>query len=66
VGEVNLPADLHTQLAQAARELHAEPDIQRTMERSVLLATELIPNCDHAWYLDSSSEPHYRYTGSDR
>src|SRR5215204_4671355 len=48
VGEVNLPADMHTQLAQAARELHAERDTQRTMERSVLLATELIPNCDHA------------------
>ena len=48
MGEVNLTADLHTQLAQAARELHAEPDTQRTMERSVLLATELIPNCDHA------------------
>src|SRR5215213_9620252 len=48
VGEVNLPADLHTQLAQASRELHAEPDTQRTMDRSVLLATELIPNCDHA------------------
>jgi GAF domain-containing protein len=45
---VNLAADLHTQLAEASRELHAEPDTQRTMERSVLLATELIPNCDHA------------------
>jgi transcriptional regulator with GAF, ATPase, and Fis domain len=45
---VNLPADLHTQLAEASRELHAEPDTQQTLERSVLLATELIPNCDHA------------------
>ena len=45
---MNLAADLHTQLAEASRELHAEPDTQRTMERSVLLATELIPNCDHA------------------
>ena len=45
---MNLPADLHAQLAQASRELHAEPDTQHTMERSVLLATELIPICDHA------------------
>jgi transcriptional regulator with GAF, ATPase, and Fis domain len=45
---VNLPADLHTQLAQASRELHAEPDTQHTMERSVCLATELIPNCHYA------------------
>jgi GAF domain-containing protein len=45
---VNLPADLHTQLAEASRELHAEPDTQETLERSVLLATDLIPNCDHA------------------
>ena len=45
---MNLAADLHTQLAEASRELHAEPDTQRTLERSVLLATELIPNCDHA------------------
>jgi transcriptional regulator with GAF, ATPase, and Fis domain len=45
---VNLPADLHTQLAEASRELHAEPDTQQTLERSVLLAIELIPNCDHA------------------
>jgi len=45
---VNLPADLHAQLAQASRELHAEPDTQQTMERSVLLATELIPSCDYA------------------
>jgi transcriptional regulator with GAF, ATPase, and Fis domain len=45
---VNLTADLHTQLAQAARELHAEPDTQHTLDRSVLLATELISNCDHA------------------
>jgi len=45
---VNLTADLHTQLAQAARDLHAEPDTQHTLERSVLLATELISNCDHA------------------
>ena len=45
---MNLPADLHTQLAQASRELHAEPDTQHTMERSVCLATELIPNCHYA------------------
>ena len=45
---MNLPTDLHTQLAEASRELHAEPDTQETLERSVLLAIELIPNCDHA------------------
>ena len=45
---MNLPADLHTQLAEASRELHAEPDTQHTLQRSVLLATELIPNCHYA------------------
>ena len=45
---MNLPADLHAQLAQASRDLHAEPDTQHTMERSVSLATELIPNCHYA------------------
>jgi GAF domain-containing protein len=45
---VNLPADLYAQLAEASRELHAEPSTQLTLQRSVLLATELIPNCDYA------------------
>ena len=45
---MNLPADLHAHLAQASRDLHAEPDTQHTMERSVCLATELIPNCHYA------------------
>lgn len=45
---MNLPADLYAQLAEASRELHAEPSTQLTLQRSVLLATELIPNCDYA------------------
>jgi GAF domain-containing protein len=45
---VNLPTNLHAQLAQASRDLHAEPDTQHTMERSVSLATELIHNCHYA------------------
>jgi GAF domain-containing protein len=45
---VKLPADLHAQLAQASRDLHAEPDTQHTMERSVSLATELISSCHYA------------------
>ena len=45
---MNLPADLYAQLAEATRELHAEPSTQLTLQRSVLLATELIPNCDYA------------------
>ena len=42
------PADLHVQLAEASRELHAEPDTKQTLQRSVALATELIPNCHYA------------------
>ena len=45
---VNTAADLHAQLAEASRELHAEPDTKHTLERSVALATELIPNCHYA------------------
>jgi len=45
---VNLPADLHAQLAEASRELHAEPDTNQTLQRSVALATELISNCHYA------------------
>ena len=48
VAQVNPPADVHAQLAEASRELHAEPSTQLTLQRSVLLATELIPNCDYA------------------
>ena len=45
---MNTAADLHAQLADASRELHAEPDTKHTLERSVALATELIPNCHYA------------------
>jgi len=45
---VNPAADLHAQLAEASRELHAEPDTKHTLQRSVALATELISNCDYA------------------
>ena len=45
---MNTTADLHAQLADASRELHAEPDTKHTLERSVALATELIPNCHYA------------------
>jgi GAF domain-containing protein len=45
---VNPAADLHAQLAEASRELHAEPDTKHTLQRSVVLATELISNCDYA------------------
>ena len=42
------PADLSSQLAAAARALQEEPDTQRTFDRSVRIATELIPGCDYA------------------
>jgi GAF domain-containing protein len=45
---VNQPADVHAQLAEASRELHAEPDTNHTLQRSVTLATELICNCHYA------------------
>ena len=40
--------DLHEQLAEAARELEAEPDTQHTLERSVTIALDLVPHADHA------------------
>ena len=39
--------DLHDQLAEAARELEAEPDTQQTLERSVAIALDLVPHADH-------------------
>ncbi len=40
--------DLHEQLAEAARELEAEPDTQQTLERSVTIALDLVPHAEHA------------------
>ena len=40
--------DLHAQLADAARELEAEPDTQQTLQRSVAVALELVPHADQA------------------
>ncbi len=40
--------DLHEQLADAARELEAEPNSQQTLERSVTIALELVPHADQA------------------
>lgn len=40
--------DLHEQLADAARELEAEPDTQQTLERSVAIALELVPHAHQA------------------
>ena len=40
--------DLHEQLADAARDLEAEPDTQQTLERSVAIALELVPHADQA------------------
>ncbi|SDE30392.1 GAF and ANTAR domain-containing protein [Auraticoccus monumenti] len=42
------PLNLHEQLAEAARDLEAEPDTQHTLERSVALALELVPHADQA------------------
>ena len=40
--------DLHEQLADAARELEAEPDTQQTLERSVTIALDLVRHADQA------------------
>jgi GAF domain-containing protein len=40
--------DLHAELAAASRALHDEPDTQHTLDRSTLLAVELVPHCDYA------------------
>ena len=40
--------DLSEQLAEAARELEAEPDTQQTLERSVSIALDLVPHAEHA------------------
>ena len=40
--------DLHEQLAEAARELEAEPDTRQTLERSVTIALDLVPHADQA------------------
>jgi GAF domain-containing protein len=48
VVEVSELSSLHTQLAGAARALQDQPDTQRTLDRSVQVATDLIPNCDYA------------------
>jgi hypothetical protein len=46
--EVDIASGLNEQLADAARALQAEPSTQRTLERCVALATELIDGCDYA------------------
>ena len=46
--EVDIASGLNVQLADAARALQAEPSTQRTLERCVALATELIDGCDYA------------------
>ncbi len=48
VWRVTPSLDLHEQLAEAARDLEAEPDTQHTLERSVTLALELVPHADQA------------------
>ena len=45
---VTSTVDLHEQLADAARDLEAEPDTQQTLERSVAIALELVPHADRA------------------
>ncbi len=39
---------LNSQLAQAARDLQDESDTQHTLDRSLAIATQLIPGCDFA------------------
>ena len=46
--EVDTSSGLNEQLADAARALQAETSTQRTLERCVALATELIDGCDYA------------------
>ena len=46
--EVDTESGLNEQLADAARALQAETSTQRTLERCVALATELIDGCDYA------------------
>ena len=46
--EVDTSSGLNEQLADAARTLQAETSAQRTLERCVALATELIDGCDYA------------------
>lgn len=41
-------AELNDRLAAAARSLQARPGTQATLERSVVLATEILDGCDHA------------------
>ena len=48
VVQVSDLSSLHNQLAGAARALQDEPDTQRTLDRSVQVATDLIPNCTYA------------------
>jgi hypothetical protein len=45
---VDTSSGLNEQLADAARALQAEMSTQRTLERRVALATELIDGCDYA------------------
>lgn len=40
--------DLNDQLAEAARSMQAQAGTQRTLQRSVALATEILNGCDHA------------------
>lgn len=40
--------DLHGQLAAAARSMQDQSSTLRTLQRSVLLATEILDGCDHA------------------
>jgi transcriptional regulator with GAF, ATPase, and Fis domain len=46
--QVDISSELSEQLAEAARALQAEASTQRTLERCVALATELIDGCDYA------------------
>lgn len=45
---MTLGPDLNDELATAARSLQDQSGTQRTLERSVMLATEIMTGCDHA------------------
>jgi GAF domain-containing protein len=48
VPQVDEPLDLPEELAAVARALQTEPTTQRTLDRSVRLAVQLIPDCHFA------------------
>ena len=48
VGSVRLGSELNNELAVAARSLQEQSGTQRTLDRSVMLASEIVSGCDHA------------------